>query len=434
MRRLRRLRFVGGLLLGALTLASCSMVNPYISHSRKALTEDLDDRKVEKTDLEKAISYTNEVKASYRKALGREATFSNVLGALLVPTGAMALTMGVAGVHSNTILMTGGSGTALFGVGKWLESKPRQAAYVAGYNAVNCAIEAVLPFRFSEKQRKRFTASMGRVDTNIVKVQKNIAKVEEAKNNLSRQANATDAQLISEAEKAITSAGSDVARALDARNKGFVVKTQRARAGNALVTAVDAIIGQVDAAIQKSQPDLKALSAIISGLSQTYAQFTTVPDHLLRPTEPKVDKTTKAVSFSDLNTSVTALKASVAELLEDERAILDVVNLLTAENSLAALKKCGVEPAKIIADIILNPAGDVTFPAQGGQAARSILGGKRPFGFVVTPSIAGLHVSQPFVFGRAIAIRAEEDLQTGTYTVHVVDGDGRTAHFNIVVE
>ena len=56
MRRLRRLRFVGGLLIGALTLASCSMVNPYISHSRKALTEDLDDRKVEKTDLGRVIS------------------------------------------------------------------------------------------------------------------------------------------------------------------------------------------------------------------------------------------------------------------------------------------------------------------------------------------------------------------------------------------
>ena len=446
MRRLHVLRFVGGLLLGTLTLASCSMVNPYISHPRDTLsTQDTLPR--ETGDLETAVSYANTVKANYREALGREATFTNVLGALLIPTSAMALTMGIAKVHSNTILMTGGSGTALLGVGKWLESKPRQAAYVAGYNAVNCAIEAVLPFRFSKKHLEPFQDSMQNIDGRIEAVQEAIGEAEAAKSQIFKiltpaQQQAKDDPQLLEAVAHIRVAKSVVASARDARDKGFAVQRQRARAGHALDATVDNIIGQVDAAIQKSQLDLGALSAVISGLSQAYSQFTTVSDNL-KPKDvgeaPEGKKTNgMEQQRQKLKDAIDALKTAVDELLEDKQEISKIVNFLTPEHSLAALKKCGVEPATISTTLTLSPAGNAEFTARKDgvqQAARSILGGKKPFGVVVPHPVTGLHITQPVAFGRAITITAETSLlQPGTYPVHVVDGNERTTHFNIVVE
>ena len=419
MRRARRLGFVAGLLIGALTLASCSsMVNPYRSHSRKAFMEDRDDRKVEKIDLERAVSYANEVKANYREALGREAMFTKILGALLIPTGAMALTMGVAGVHSNTILMTGGSGTALFGVGKWLESKPRQAAYVAGYTAVNCAIEAVLPFRFSDKYLTPFEDSMKDIGPRIGSVQNAIKYAEKAQNAFSPPADDNDVdaqQLLELAEDRIKVAKSLVASAKDARDKGLVVQRKRAQAGHALDTTVDNIIGQVDAAIQKAQLDLGALSAVISGLSQTYAQFTAVPDHL----KPKVveedqplPESTAAVkkenrekkekreklrsAIAEIEIDVDKPNKDINELLKDKQKISKIVNLLTPEHSLAALKKCGVDPTTISTTLTLNPAGDVTFTqGKADHATRWISGGKKPFVVMMPKSILGSQRADP---------------------------------------
>lgn len=427
---------VGGLLIGALMLSSCSLINPYNIDLREKRPPKSGNRSVE---LEEAVKYANDVKDSYREALGEQAKFTSVLGALLVPTGAMALTMGIAKVHSNTILMTGGSGTALFGVGKWLESKPRQAAYVAGYEAVNCAVELVLPFRITERYLKPFNESMRQIAANIQEVQSQIEEVEGAKSDLSSHIDASDWQL-STAREEIRAAKSLVASAADARNKGIAVAIQRSRSGDALVSAVDGIIGQVDSAIQKSQLDLGALSTIIGGFSQSYSQFTMVPDHL-RPKKVKKDETERDEDCpipkkrEELKTALSALKTGVEQLLTNKRQISDVVNHLAAENPLPTFEKCGVDPAKITADITINPAGDVVFTeGRGDQATRWILGGKKPFGVVSARSITGLQIAQPIVFGRAITITAEESLKAGTHTVQVVDGNEHTAYFNIVVE
>ena len=444
------LLLIGGLLVGALILSSCSMLNPYKVGTIKNSSN-------KGGDLEAAITYANEVKESYRKALGEQATFTNALGILLIPTGAAALTMGIAGANSDAILITGGTGTSLFGVGNWLESKPRQAAYIAGYNAVNCAIEAVLPFTFSKSDLEPFNKSMSTVDSNIQAVELNIYKVEQTKHNLIRLIRDNNDQQIQSAEESIRSAKSVIASTIDARNKGFLVRIRRSRSGNALVTAVDAIKGQVYASIQKNQLDLSALSTIISGLGQAYSQFTTVPDHLMptdgeQPSEMDQGQSSYVEADSDqevgtskrqtqqeglrsqLDTDSLALKESVDILLTDKRQISDVVNLLTAEDSLPALEKCGVDPSKIITDFTINPAGDVVFTeGQVGRATRSIIGGKKPFGTTLSQSVPGLHITQPFVFGRAIAITSEESLKAGTYTVQVVDGTERIAHFNILV-
>lgn len=463
-RPVHRLSLVAALLVGALTVASCSMVNPYLSHPYPSHPRDKSLRKT--GDLEAAVSYAHSVKANYRKALGRETMFTSVLGALLIPTGAMALTMGIAGVHSNTILMTGGSGTALFGVGKWLESKPRQAAYVAGYNAVNCAIEAVLPFRFSDKHLTPFKDSMKGIDAHIKAVQNAIREAEKAKNAFSpRPGDNGDQQLLELAKDRIEVAKSLVASAKDARDKGLVVQRQRAQAGHALDTTVDNIIIQVDAAIQKSQLDLGALSAVISGLSQTYSQFTMVPDHLepqvadtmplksnaletapervrlestIAKLEIDVDKPDKDVDKPDKDVDrpdkdVDKPNKDINGLLKDKQKISKIVNLLTPEHSLAALKKCGVDLENITA-ITLNPAGDVTFEqGEADHATRWISGGKKPFVVMMPKSIPGLHITQP-VFGRTITVIAETSLRPGTYRIRVVDGNERTVYFNIKVE
>ena len=298
---------------------------------------------------------------------------------------------------------------------------------------------------------------MNRVDSNIQAVEVNVYKVEQAKDNLILSIQDNNDQQIQNAEEVIRSANSVIASTIDARNKGFLVKIRRSRIGNSLVTAVDSIKGQVYASIQKSELDLSALSTIIGGLGQVYSQFTTVPDHLM-PTDgeqpsdmsqeqpPYVeadsdeeDGTRKKLTEqnelrSQLDKDSRALKESVEKLLVDKRQISDIVNLLTAEDSLPALEKCGVAPSKIITDLTINPAGDVVFTeGQISKATRSIIGGQKPFAVMLSQSAPGLHITQPFVFGRAIMLTSDERLKAGTYTVQVVDGTERIVHFNILV-
>ena len=443
------LLLVGVLFFGALISSSCSMLDPYTVGK-------IDNSCSQGCDLEAAIKYANNVKENYRKALGEQATFTNALGMLLIPTGAAALTMGIAGAHTEAILITGGTGTSLFGIGNWLKSKPRQAAYIAGYNAVNCAIEAVLPFTLNESDLEPFNRSMNAVDLKIKTVRTDIYKVEQAKHNLIRFIQDNNDPQIQSADASIRSANSVIASTIDARNKGFLVRIRRSRAGNDLVSAVDAIKGQVYASIQKSQLDLSALSTIIDGLGQVYSQFTTVPDHLMptegeQPSEMDQKQAPKEADLvrgeeiqknlieqnrlrSKLDTESRALKESVEELLFDKRRISDIVNLLTAEESLPVLEKCGVDPSTIITNFTINPTGDVVFTeGQVSRATRSIIGGKKPFGVMLSQPAPGLHITQPFVFGRAIVLTSDESLKAGTYTVQVVDGTERIAHFNILV-
>jgi hypothetical protein len=87
--------------------------------------------------------------------------------------------LAITGASTTAVTALGLTGATAFGLGVWFDSTPQQRAYIAGFNAVNCAVEAVLPLKFVEQDLAlgEFNQSMRSIDANIEKAEKAIGAV-----------------------------------------------------------------------------------------------------------------------------------------------------------------------------------------------------------------------------------------------------------------
>jgi len=392
------------------------MINPYVKIEARPNSHPV--------PLNTAINYANNGKDNYAEALGEQAEFNSYLGIGLTALGASALGLGVVGTGSTTaITVLGLTGASAYGIGSFLENKPRQRAYILGYNAINCAIEAVLPLNVnSSLNYKHFSQALNGADaeegllSHIENTEKAISKV--------RRITAT-----ASISRSISAAESLVETAKIAYSNGVNLDLKINNSGNALITAVDRIVGQVNDSINANQADLQSIMTIIGGLGGMYSQFTTVPQSMVSASDIKsvsevlIESTTPQ---QQLNKALNKLLNSAAALSRTSQTVTAFVNAIVAEKPIEQLKICGVNPDEIAASIEIDPAGVIDFiKGKGGSVGRIIQGGTSPYSAaIVSSSAKGISVKQSIPFAPMFVVEATPEAEVGDYSIYVTDGSG----------
>jgi hypothetical protein len=412
-----------------LAAAGCAgITNPYVKP---------DGRPGGNVTLESAIGYANSAKDAYKEALGNQAELRSWLGIGLIPLGAATLGLGITGASPTAITVLGLTGAAAYGTGSWLQSPPQERAYIAGYNAINCAIGAVAPLNIDKNSEfARFDESMKIIDRHIADVQSQIGVVNAAISDLEPSAGSQDA-LVVRAKEEVTAARSIVDSAVAARANGTSLMLEVASAGSNLVTAVDRIVGQVDDAILLNQPDLQSLSSIIGGLGQAYSQFTAVPEGLRKAEDlAGAGVAVQTGRAGVLNMALQELQERVATLSIDTRRIVHFVSAVVAKKPIETLQRCGVDPDKFASDIAIDPAGPIEF-AQGQASTKGfvVVGGRAPYtAQLLNDTAAGVAVRQPEPFGPAFLVQASAEAKAGEYSIYVVDAASHRKFVTAVVK
>ena len=114
-------------------------------------------------------------------ASGLVGVILSLLGVGLIPLGAAALGLGVTGASATAITVVGLTGAAGYAEGQWLDSTPRQRAYIAGYNAVNCALEAVAPLDLDDTTESRLTSGLAQIDSSATATETALAATQSAR-------------------------------------------------------------------------------------------------------------------------------------------------------------------------------------------------------------------------------------------------------------
>ena len=165
------------------------MINPHINVGNRPSTvqRSEDGKTIPQRDvpLYEAIAYADEVKDSYRGALGDEAKFKTLLGVGLIGIATAVPVMALTQASTTSIGVLAMTGAGAYGLGTWLQSTPRQKAYIQGYNAIDCAVEAVIPLRLdpAKDPYRAFSNALAIDSTNnkaTTQFNSQISKVEKA--------------------------------------------------------------------------------------------------------------------------------------------------------------------------------------------------------------------------------------------------------------
>jgi hypothetical protein len=407
------------------------MINPHLDVGPRPATLKLnEDGTITSTGdssitLDRAILYANGAKDSYRQALGDEATFNSLLGVGLIGVATAVPILAVTGASTKSIGITAISGAGAYAVGTWLQSTPRQRAYVQGYNAINCAIEAVTPLRFDTESEpyQVFAVAVRDIGQQIVTVETKIGAVR----GILAEQNGLSDRLRAVAEEASKVAERAVEEARVARKNGVSLQLEHDTVGANLVTAVDRIVGQVDSAIVENQPDLATLSSIIGGLGQIYGQLRVVPSGFpVAVAEGEMEA--QGDAGPSLTSALRELQVAVASLAVMTRDIADFIAVIIDKKPVEKLAACGVDPDAIATDIAVEPS-TASFTGSATEVKTFLIrGGARPYRVALLGSQStAITVAQPDLFGPAFVVQVTKDAVAGPYSIYAADAAGRSA-------
>ena len=419
--RFRSLRLVVCILaLSQAFLPGCSLTNPYVGWQLPS-----EQQVPAKISLLHAIMYAKNAQDRYREALGDRATLINVLGPGVITLGAIVLGQAAYGAHKDAILGTALGGGTGYLIGNWFSNKQHEIIYLAGMEAMSCAVAAVLPLDFSEDARKSLNNDIGELNKSISavsqaigKVQGLIPQVERSNPTVTQQARADVAmaeKVVETADKAYI-AGQKLLREVDS-------------AGTHLYSAVNDIGVLVNKALQQTHARLESLVNIISQLSKATEIF--APGLGLEATlagrlqpKKKDGKTLRAVETAeeDLQQALETLAEKAADLASWTRRVAGVVNSVNEQRPLQTLKDCGVPVTKIETDITVSPTL-VQFTANTEDERLVIVqGGTTPYsGKILESQTPGIKVDIPIAGDRVFRVKTDKTATQNTYTLLVWD-------------
>ena len=378
-------------------------------------------------DIDKAILYAESWRREYRKGLGNQAGIAPWLGIGLIPLGAATAGLGLVSAGSHAFTILGLTTTTGYATGTWLQNTPQQRAYIAGHNAIGCAVDAVLPFDNRETVAfQDFKGALKTIEDRIGDVEKGIANL---RSNLSDPARA---------EVALAEASLQIAK--QARSNGVALELQAENAGQRLVTAVDRIVGQIDTAIVANQPDIQSLGNVIADLGNVYTQINNVPVPAeSEPSDEAVDADGLLEGLSDVSKeNVEALIDARTNLDSDVRKIASLVNLVNASTPLSRLAECGADVDGLVAGLAFDPPEAIAFDeGKVSIATRVVTGGKAPYAVKLVKQVDEeiLKLTQIEPFGPAFVVEATDKLKADmTNAIYVIDGTGRRQFLQITIK
>jgi len=406
---------------GALLLSACSgIVNPHLSWDQKPGTT------APTFSLSQAVAYADKAKAAYKEALGNQSRLASWLGIGIIPLAAAAGGLGVTGGPPTAIAATGFAGIAAYGIGTWLYSKPYQRAWVAGYNATSCAVDAVLPLRYVESKKSLIESAIVELDTKRDRV---VSAINKLRVEMSA-APTSPASELKDARSAVTEADDLLASTAITRANAIKMLQEVDTAGPRLKEAVDRISGQVSGLLVETGPDLQALASIVGGLAQGYKSFVAAPEPkptTSTPPKPATKKPgeEKAPQLSKLEQAMLDLSVATVELIQAHRTVADYVSALSGTTPVETLRACGVSADQVSIPLSVEPPGTITIDeGSAASVGRVVKGGAAPFAVVLQGALADLSVKQTEPFGASFIVQTSDKTPAGKVTVFVTDRSG----------
>jgi len=386
----------------SLAVSGCSLLNPHVTWPRP--------QRGEPVTLQSAIEYANDAKDAYKGAVGDQALLTNALGTALIPLGAATIGAGIAGVSAEPLAYLALSGAAIYGVGTWLSSGPRQSVYIAGINGITCVVEAILPLDFGpDELDEGLTAINDQAGLAEGYAREVTRLISEVKGVVGSETTQTKS-----ATESVSSARSVMEMAQRNYGDGVSLDHLRGRAGQLLVAKVDDIDALVAVQLKNTQPDLQSLPNLIQGLGQTARTLTPLPPGVAQllgadvelgaPVPQSLDETRLRILEDDLSNALSNMNTAVGTLSAASTKVAAIVNSATRSKPSDTLKKCGVE--EVETGFTLQPTGDLTL-AQGKTIPVIARGGKAPYRAYLTPQPAeGVSLLQPIGGGSTVMVHA----------------------------
>lgn len=428
--RLPSVRFVA-VAMSVIVLTSCSLVNP---HVKWETPKDSAGQVIpaSKFKLDDGIQYAENAKAAYKDAIGNQSYLTSWLGIGLIPVAATALGLGMTGHSPTAVTVLGLTAASGYAVGTLLYSKPNQQAWVAGYNATTCAVDAISPLLYVEKnkdeiikKKNELYTAMASVSNQIGTVRSLLKSIPEKPSGVLVEPKKLAEQRIAEGEKLLTDAR-------ETRRAAEKMLLDTETGGETLKQTVDRISGKVSQQIVENAPDIQALSTLIGGLAQSYGQFVTIPEGL-RPapsrggqaisrerTDPDIPKA------ESLQTATNTLEKEMLNLQNAISFLAEIVNAVTASKPIDTLKACGVTIEQIAQPLTVEPSGRIEM--QYGKAAtigRVIRGGSAPYAVTLQGDNDGPVVRQTEPFGPAFTVQTTNTTPAKEYSIYVSDKAGQ---------
>ena len=412
-------------------LSGCAIVNPHETLRKPSGPPP--------TTIVEGIKYADEAKRAYGTAVARQSQLRTWLGIGLIPLGAAALGLGVTGGAPATIAALGLTGAAGYGLGTWLESKPNQKAWLAGYHATTCAVDAVLPLLYVEQNSVAIDRDIAALDAAITELDAKLGSVRALLIGVPENPPTAVAELVRLARERVTEGEAVRASALDTRSKALRMKQEAAVAGASLKEAVDRISAQVSVQLVEATADLSALSSIVGGLANSYGQFVRVPEGQVsggsvatgqgEGTDPELKP------YEKLTTAVTELENAIRAARTAIQRVADTVNAVTASKPIEKLRACGVTDS-IVAPMTLEPAGAIELEVGKVMVgARTIRGGASPY--FVEPqgdTVDGLTVRKGDMNTAAFVVQITTKTPAGQYLLLVTDKTGQRVFVTVNVK
>jgi hypothetical protein len=398
-------------------VGSCTVLNPYVGADRPLLTASAATNGP--VTLREGLAYAARLQENYREAVGDQALLRNVsavtlIGIVSAATG-IALTAG--GGVGTAALVGGGLGSAaLFSSALWLNSTPRQRVYIAGYRALSCAVDAVIPLEMDPVAIKRFLEVLS---ASLSALEAKLAEAETMQASLTQ--GTAPAVALSEA---IQRAQAARIHGEQAYSSGVELELAIRQAGLRLMNAVDRISTLVDEAVLSTESELSALPAVLQGLTGLATQLVQVPDPAAFP---RVQSVLEADAQNFDNDKFTVLleelNGATADTTSKARRVAALVNSVNSSTQLDKLRACGVEISEIdVTAITTEPSGEMQIELGAGVTRGfTIRGGKPGYSVRFLDNPAGLTVRQPIPFGAFVEVMADGEQVAGTYNLQISD-------------
>lgn len=367
-----------------------------------------------------AVRYAHDVQEGYERAVRNQSLLVTWTGMGLIPLGTIATGMAVFSANPTAIGIVGLSGAGTYATSAYLRSQPAQIAYLAGHEAVNCAIEAVAPVVAADTSATSpFAQMLQAVDLRIADVRRSLDAVQ-------------GSDLSDAAKNAVMAAETAIASAQGSRRRAYALRAALASLPTLIVTTVDRIQGEVKLAVVRGQTDISALGSIVGGLGSVYRQLNRTP---VAPDREGAGKEgavpTRALRDQALDDAVQLLRRRTSELREADDVLRATVDASAMGPSAEALKRCAVDPAAFAPPLTIVPPGPLRFA--GGKVEKQsfrVDGGQWPYTAVVIDGAPEVSVSGGF---GPVYVVAVSTAASGKYAIEVQDVTRRGQLLNIEV-
>lgn len=426
----RRLTLV---VLALSTLMSGCAVSPLVNWTPPAKPAD------GSVSMPYAMNYADAARVAYRKRMHEHVEQQGLLSAALLGMGALATGAAAAHMHRDVYAGLAFAGGTSYAYGLQNLRPDRLNVYMAGIEAINCAIAVVTPLNLDATKAKALQTETGNLNTALSKQESEMAKLRAAIAALEPgpQVEAWRAQLTASATLQTT------ARAT--ANASIEVDGKISQAAGALVVAVDRVQTQVEKAGLGTLPSLDSVFQSIGNLPKFAG--------LVLPGAKLDERIGKAIgSAADASIKAQALVPNVAPTPEVAAAIKahqDLVDAngavaiaaarvngllagLDASTNTAGLAECKV--AGVVAPLTASKPELRFAGSKDEMQSFTVKGGVSPFRGVLTSSATGVTVSKAPDNDRRFEVRVAAAVTSGSFEVEVTDSaNGDTNSVDVAI-